>query len=495
MRITFLHMGAESLGIEYLSSCLKQKGHEVNLVFDPAIFNDQRLFSSQKLYKIFNNSSRLIRNVLKSEPDLVAFSAFTNNYQWACGLAERIKKYIPVPIIFGGIHSTSCPEEVIKQEFIDTVCIGDGEEALLELVESLERGEENYNIKNLWFKKDGQIIKNDIRPLVDNLDSIPFPDKELFEKYISFQDQYIIMTARKCPFNCFYCSNNHLQKIYRGKGKFLSRRSPDNVIEELKWANERYHPKEIIFFDDVFTSDMSWLEEFFNRYVNEIAIPYRCLSHPVFLSEDVVSLLKKTNCLCIQLGVQTLNENTRREIINRHETNDKLKAIFDLCDRYHLEYNIDHIFGLPFESEKDYIEAAEFYIDRKCCTEINTCWLSYFPNTEIVNIAINNGLLNSGDIEDMRKGKIKTYLNGGSITDKKLIRICTNFSLFFKMIPILPRKISKIILKYSLYRFFYIFSLFLGLPIRFISMLKARDRRMINYMKYYLNNFKRNIYG
>ena len=92
MRITFIHMGAESLGIEYISSCLKQRGHEVNLVFDPALFNDQRLFSSPKLYKIFNNNSKLIKNVLRSKPDLVAFSVFTNNYQWACDLAEKIKK-------------------------------------------------------------------------------------------------------------------------------------------------------------------------------------------------------------------------------------------------------------------------------------------------------------------------------------------------------------------------------------------------------------------
>jgi len=493
MRITFIHMGAESLGIEYISSCLKQRGHEVNLVFDPALFNDQRLFSSPKLYKIFNNNSKLIKNVLRSKPDLVAFSVFTNNYQWACDLAEKIKKEINVPVIFGGIHPTSCPEEVIKQKFVDMICVGDGEEAILELIESLEKGKIDYNIKNLWFKKAGQIVKNDIRTLTENLDSIPFPDKELFEKNILFRDQYIIMTARRCPFNCFYCSNNHLRKIYRGKGKYVSRRSPDNVIEELKFAKEKYHPKEIMFFDDVFTSDTAWLLEFFNRYENEIAIPYRCISHPAYLTKDIVLLLKRTNCLSIQLGVQTVNEDTRRKIINRYETNDKLKEVFALCDQYHLEYNIDHIFGLPFESEKDYIKAAEIYINNKYCTKINNCWLSYFPSTEIVNIARQHGMLNEKDIKDIKEGKIRTYTSGGSITDKKLIRICNNFSLFFEMIPILPKKISRIILKYSFYRFFYIFNPVLGLPVRFISMIKSRDGRMMNYMRYYLINFKRNI--
>ncbi len=494
MKVTFVHMGAESLGIEYLSSCLKQKGHETTLVFDAALFNDQRLFNSPKLANLFNKKSRIIEKVVRSRPDLVAFSVFTNNYLWACDLAKRIKKEINVPIIFGGIHATSCPEEVIKEDFVDVVCIGEGEDAIVELVESLKNGEMDHSINNLWFKKDGKIIRNPIRKLVD-ADSAPFPDKRLFEKDISFHEQYIIMTSRRCPFNCTYCSNNYLRTLYTGKGKYLTRRSIKNVIDELKAAKKRYNPKEIIFYDDVFVLDAKWLEDFLGEYKREIGIPYRCLLHPNYLTEEIVLLLKRTNCVGVQFGVQSINEDTRKNILKRYETNEKLREIFALCDKHKLEYNIDHIFGLPFESEKDWIKAAEFYVNCKSCTKINNFWLSYFPGVEITDFALKHGLLTEKEVEDIKHGRIGNYFDKGDVKDKKLIRVCKNLSLLYELIPVLPRSVSRWIIKNRHYRFFYIISPVVGLPIRFISMVKCRDKRLFNYIKYYLHHIKKNLFG
>jgi len=170
-------MGSESLGLEYLSAVLKSKGHEVFLVFDPALFNDKHYLHVDFLAKLFNVRSRLLDEIVELNPDVIGFTVLTDTYKWACSFANEIKEVLPdTRIIFGGIHPTSVPEKVIKNDFVDALCIGESEEAFLEFVESPER----TDIQNFWFKSNGKIIKNKIRPLNQDLDSLPFADKSIF---------------------------------------------------------------------------------------------------------------------------------------------------------------------------------------------------------------------------------------------------------------------------------------------------------------------------
>jgi len=342
MKITFLYGGFESLGIEYLSSVLKSHGHQVSLVFDPMIFNDG-ISSSSILSRIFSYQKKVIDEVVKSESDLIAFSVVTPTYQWALKLARGIKKTINTPIIFGGVHPTLLPERVIQNQSVDMVCIGEGEYPLLELVNSIEKKILNYNIDNIWFKNENVVKKNPIRPLIDNLDSLPFLDKDLFyEKSPPFKEIYFITSSRGCPYSCTFCCNHILRKISCKNGKWVRRRSVNNIIKELKLAKQRYNIPLVFFLDDVFTMDEKWLNEFAKNYKQEVNLPFKCITHPQSISPQVINYLKHAGCIDILLGLQSANQEIRRKVLNRRETNEQISRACELIRQAEID------FGRPY---------------------------------------------------------------------------------------------------------------------------------------------------
>ena len=136
MKIVFLTAGYENLAVEYLSSFLQKEGHETSLVFDPLMFSDC-YYDIPTLAKIFNFTPRIIKKVISQKPHLIAISAITPFYRWELHVSEKIKEKIDVPIIFGSIHASAVPDRVIKNKSIDMVCIGEGEDALLDVVKAL----------------------------------------------------------------------------------------------------------------------------------------------------------------------------------------------------------------------------------------------------------------------------------------------------------------------------------------------------------------------
>ena len=199
------------------------------------IFDDKNYFYIPFLYKLFDCKDKVIEKIIASKPDIIAISVFTDNYSWALYISGKVKERLNVPVIFGGIYPTSCPEVIIQEDCVDIVCIGEGEYPMSELLESMENGEIDYTIKNLWFKKNGEIIKNLARPL-NEIDEYPIYDKELFENDIDMGDCYTALTSRGCPYRCSYCSQNFLAKFYGHQD--MRRMNIDKVISELKKYKE-----------------------------------------------------------------------------------------------------------------------------------------------------------------------------------------------------------------------------------------------------------------
>jgi len=449
MKIVFVAVGVESLAIEFLSSFLKKQGHEVEIVFDPTVFATEAI-SSAKLAKKLDIKKELIQQIIEKKPDFVGFSVFTLNYQRILKIAHLLKRKKPnIPIIFGGIHPTSVPEIVIKEKCVDMICVGEGEEALSELLNNPN----STNIKNIWFKQKNKIIKNPCRPLIDNLDDLPFPDKDLFYKiYPGFFEDYYTISSRGCPFACTYCGNNVIQNVYKGLGKKIRRRSPKNIVDELVLAKEKYHPKKVTFVDDVFVQDLDWLKEFAKLYKKKVNLPYAMLTHPSFLSLEIAKLLKKSGCYFLLFGIQSASEKTRREILNRFESNDQISKAAQNCHRAGLKFSIDHIFNIPTEGLPEYKEAVNFYYQLNP-TIINAYWLQYFPKTEIVNIAVKHKLLKKSDVPKIERGLTNTSLivgiGGKDSFDPALTY--SNIQLYFMLMPFLPSKLNQLIINNEWY--------------------------------------------
>ena len=454
MKIVFVAVATENIAIEFLSSFLKERGHVVEMVFDPRLFATEA-FNFKRLAGVFDISKEIVKQINEEKPDLIGFSVFTFNYQYSLELARAIKKSgQKAPIVFGGVHPTSVPELVIKEKSVDMVCVGEGEYALDELLQALGKGQEVNNIKNIWFRRGRRVIKNSCRKLIENLDSLPFPDKNLFyDVYPVFvKDDYSALSSRGCPFSCTYCGNNVLHKVYQGLGKSIRKRSPKNMVDELAWAKEKFSIKKITFLDDVFAQDYKWLEEFAGDYKKRVGLPYEMITHPLFMTEPMVKLLVNSGCYFLLFGIQSASEETRREVLKRFETNEDIIRASRLCHKYGLKFSVDHIFSIPGEGIKEQEEALRLYNQIRPSV-INSYWLQYFPRTAIIKTAVKAGIIKKEMVAQIEEGLTSTSLviglgNKDTFTSE---RIYANFQFFFMLLPILPKSFTNWVIKHKVY--------------------------------------------
>ena len=184
-RILFLqNLPFEYMGPMYISGLLKEHGHHCNLV-------------------IVSESKNYLQDISHYQPDLIGFSTMTGPHKWVIETANRIKKHFDKPIVLGGAHPTFFPE-IIQEPSLDIICIGEGEFAVLDLANKLDSSADISNIKNLWIKKNGHVFKNDLRPLVENLDALPFPDRALYDdcEILRSVPAMKFLTGRGCPYRC-----------------------------------------------------------------------------------------------------------------------------------------------------------------------------------------------------------------------------------------------------------------------------------------------------
>ena len=288
MKILFINPLSYSVfpvQIASLSGFLKASGYETS-------------YLELILKKDLDGKSKIIiaARVNDFRPDLIGISSYQLTFEWVKQICDYVKSKFSIPIIIGGYHATLAPEEVINYSTVDIICRGEGEYPLLNLLEDMGKDRNNYKIKNLWFKKGGKIIKNKIRPLIIDLDSLPFVDRDIlnYQKLLdeSGEKRYLsVMGSRGCPYNCSNCSNHALQSIYPNKSKYVRLRSVDNIIEEIKKALKKYSFEGVSFEDDTFTLYQKWLEEFCIKYKKEIGLNFRCNARPENSSLENIKLL------------------------------------------------------------------------------------------------------------------------------------------------------------------------------------------------------------
>ncbi len=452
MKIAFVNDFALQLGVQHISSVLKSGGHQTRLFMDPLLFDDD-VITLRRLSRKLDFKKFIIRELKAYNPDLIGMSVVTDFYYWACEMAQLIKKEMDVPVIFGGIHPTSVPERVIKKDFVDMVCVGEGEYPMLELADSLAAGKIDYSIKNLWFKKDGKIIRNEVRPLIKDLDELPPPDKEIFYSqsphYIRTYP-YIVMTGRGCPYECSYCCHSLLKELYRERGRYLRQRSVENVIEELSRAKTKYGIRNVVFLDDCFGRDRKWLEKFTAEYREKVKLDYLCVMHPDDITPQTLDLLKTSRCKGIFLGIQSWNEDVRRDILGRHTPNEKLLRAISLAQEAGIDIMVDNIFDLPGLKAEDVFTSARIYTKIKP-TRIYYYMLRYYPNTRITRQASREGWISPQRHEEILEGiNAQSFAMGGDLVNDTSVK----YNLMFSLIDLLPRKISRFMINRRLYRYF-----------------------------------------
>lgn len=358
------------LGLATCAAVLRSRGHEVYAAYV------ERLRGRQ--------ISSLVR---RARPGLIGVSVATDQFPLARDLVRWLSRGRSPPIVLGGAHPTMAPEEAIALEGILGICRGEGELALLELVERLERHEDFLDVRNFWLRSDRAIVRNTLRPLVEDLDGLPYPDRSAFDygRVLkgSPDDGAEFMAGRGCPFDCAFCSTPALRRLYRGQGRFVRMRSVGHLLEEIRLVLHR-HPaiRRVTFHDDIFCLDRAWLAEFSERYPRVTGTPFRCNLRADLVDRETIGLLSSAGCDQVWIGVECGNERLRNETLKKRLPDDAIEAAFRLCREGGMKTRSFNMIGLPGESPAD-IEATIALNERLRADSRSVTVFRPYPGTEL----------------------------------------------------------------------------------------------------------------
>jgi radical SAM superfamily enzyme YgiQ (UPF0313 family) len=368
--------------IGILTSCLKQNGFEVDL-FDTTFYRTAerapdeirvenlqlrkfRLEDFGVRYKANHYLDDFRKKVEECRPDLIGYSVVEDTWVQAVAMMERVGD-LKIPTIIGGVFSTLAPQVVAQNPYVDMLCVGEGEYALVNLAYRMWRGEDYVNLPNLWVKRGGSIVKNPVGAPIA-LDDVPLSDWTLFEKERSYRPMQgkifrmvPIETDRGCPYTCRFCEAPALVGLYRNETgyHYFRRKSWASVDEEIARYVAQYGAEYIYFNAETFLAMSNKdFDEFIEMY-SKFKLPFWMQTRIETLTEDRVQRLQEVNCNRISVGLEHGNEEYRKKIVGKGFSNQEIVDVFQVLDRYSIPITINNIVGFPGETRELIFDTIE----------------------------------------------------------------------------------------------------------------------------------------
>jgi len=354
MRVLFIeeYLPQEMLGLMWLSRAIKDAGHEAKALFIP--------------------DKHWLDKVKEFDPDVVCYSVTTGMHLYFAEINQQVKQVLPdVLSVFGGPHPTFSPEYV-EMEGIDAVCRGEGETAVVELLNRLEAGEPYLDVKNFYFKDPvtGEIVKNDQAPLVEDLDSLGFPDRSIVydtgDIYRN-SDRKVFVTQRGCPMPCSFCFHHAWKKkVYNARNsQYVRKRSVSHVIDEINAVREQYNLKFVHFLDDIFNLRNDWLEEFCERYPKEVGLPFDVILMANMTTERHIEQLSKAGCVYARIAFEAASDYVRNAVFKKHTTREQLTNAASWIRKYGIRLGSLNMLGGPGGTLDDEWDTVKLNIECK----------------------------------------------------------------------------------------------------------------------------------
>ncbi|MFK5969464.1 MAG: radical SAM protein [Candidatus Marithrix sp.] len=422
IRIAFCqHFFYEQLGVMLMSAQLKKQGHYVEV--------------------FIKDLTDLYRRI--EEFDLVCFTMMTPDVGWTVKNLKEIKtidKHILT--IAGGPYTTFFPNFIEECGHIDIICVGEGDEAILELADAIDKKIGFTKIQNLIVKtKDNKIVKNPLRPLIKDLDQLPFCDREIYDKYKYFNEMPFtnIMAIRGCPYKCTFCFNHSYNKLYN-EFKFRLR-SPKNVINEVKQILKKRDIKMLMFTDSTFNLDVNWCIDFFALYKKELNVPFTINLAVNACKERVIEAIADTGCCqFVRMGIESGSEKIRKDVMKKNFTNKRLMEVTKILQKNNIDYVTYWIFGVPFETKEDAIETIK--IARQTNSNGMDCFLFRpYRGLDITSMALENNFITEQDLRN-----IEESYGHHSVMHMKDIQVIENIFYLFRLFIYFP-KMEKFLIK------------------------------------------------
>ena len=365
-----------------LSACVNRAGHSCQVV-------------------VADQEKDPVEAVIRLKPDVIAFSITTSEFPFIRAMGSRLRLVSDKIIICGGAHSTFYPD-VIHEPYLDAVCRGEGDEAFVEFLNALDSGSATDTIANLWVKKQGRVIENEVRSLVEDLDSLPFYDREIYTRYELYSGKgneilyhKVVMAGRGCPKSCSFCFNKSYNRLYKDKGQVVRRRSVIHLINELKELKQSGKAGFITLDDDSFTlAPRAWLYDFCSAYEKEIKIPFKINSTPAALDEELVKRLKRAGCFAVKMGLESGNETIRNWMLNKNLSEQSILDAALILKKHGIRFQTFNMVGCPGENLSMAFET--YALNRRIRPDFVWCsLLNPYPGTDIYDLCKKEGLIST----------------------------------------------------------------------------------------------------
>ena len=453
MKIALINVSGQlsSDGSRLISALLKRANHQVKSIFLARVEPfDYRIDEFEPLGEILKDS------------DLVMVAVYSTYAIRALNVTKFVrKKYPGMKLIWGGPHCISAPELGLK--YADAVCFSEGDEAVVDLVNKMDAGDNYLSTPNMAFNVDGSHIVNHVLPPFFDLDSLPYYDYDLEDQFLldrglfqmskdKFRERsagypyYIPMlyflTSRGCPNKCSYCNNCRYVAMFGHNS--MRYHSVDRIISELEHILKDLDFFRLVGFgdDDFFMRPKKQIEEFASKYKREIGLPFGVAVSATTFRKEKVEILLDAGLKVIQMGVQTGSQRVLNEVYNRKikisKTREVIRQIVPYHKTHNLDFLLDFIIDNPYETKDDIIQTYQYLLDIPLHVRINIFFLAFFPGTPIYDMALNDGIIepyNENTFRFFTRSHVRYQSNYETFLIL-LIRHLRRLSLLGKYIPI-----------------------------------------------------------
>jgi len=371
----YMNVFGEPMGLMYLASYLQANGHEVHIV---DVSND----------KIWNNLPDIIR---KSGADIIGITSMTTGINEALETAQICKEELNVPIVFGGAHASGTPESLTKHPAVDISVIGEGEQTFVELISTIEQGNSLKEVDGICFKHNGAIIRTASRQLISDLDSLPWPARDLVDMKNYYMDisshrgiwpAYTVFASRGCPFNCAFCTSNIWERKWR-------KRDPKKVIDEVEAVYEQFGRPGIKFGDFVFNVDKKWVTQICNEILSRgLDIKWSAKTSIHGVTPELLDLMNRSGCVLLKYGGESADQEIL-SLLKKKQTSEEVENAIKWSREADISPHLYFLVGVPQETEESKKRTFEFAkrLFHKYDAKIKFSTLYVFPGTEIEEMA------------------------------------------------------------------------------------------------------------